>query len=339
MESVRQLPSGKWQGRFTGPDGKRYTAGTHDSRRKAQKAVALKLAEVTEKKNRQKASTETRFDTFAETWLYSRRPGEPDGYSPGGYYRQQKQLAILAKTFGDQHIEDITPAQVRTWWNGYSHAPCARRDIYGLVQQIMSVALDDELISRSPCRIKGASKAMSKPRPTFTETDITTLYFATENPQDRALLTILSGTAMRIGEAVALDWEDISFFDRKANVERHLTPWGMRSGTKTGEDESRVLALPSWLTDELETLYRASDGTGPIFRTWGSLVRRQRRADASQAPRESESLHDAPARHPPRQPDGLRSTARSHAEGHHGARRSQVNQGRDGLPAHGHPGG
>jgi integrase len=266
METARQLPSGKWQGRFTGPDGKRYTAGTHDSRRKAEKAVALKLAEVTERMNRQDASTETRFDTFAETWLYSRRPGEPDGYSPGGYYRQQKRLAILTKTFGDQHIEDITPAQVRVWWNGYSHAPCARRDIYGLMQQIMSVALDDELIVRSPCRIKGASKAMSKPRPTFTEADIARLYFATENAQDRVLLTLLSGTAMRIGEAVALDWEDISFFDRKANVERHLTPWGMRSGTKTGEDESRILALPTWLTDELENFYRASAGTGPIFR-------------------------------------------------------------------------
>lgn len=59
---------------------------------------------------------------------------------------------------------------------------------------------------------------MAKPRPTFTESDIGTLYFTTENPQDRALLTPLGGTVMRIGEAVTLDWEDISFFDRKAEV-------------------------------------------------------------------------------------------------------------------------
>lgn len=113
-------------------------------------AVALKLAEVTKKRSAQEVKTETRFDVFAETWLYLRRPGEPDDYSPSGYYKQQKRLAILIQTFGQQHVEDITAAQVRTWWNGYSHAPCARRDIYGLLKQIMAVALDDELISRSP---------------------------------------------------------------------------------------------------------------------------------------------------------------------------------------------
>ena len=66
METARQLPSGKWQGQFTGPDGKRYTAGTHDSRRKAKKSVALKLAEATKKRSEQEAMAETRFDEFAE---------------------------------------------------------------------------------------------------------------------------------------------------------------------------------------------------------------------------------------------------------------------------------
>lgn len=267
MEKPVQLPSGKWRQRFTGPDGKRHSA-TDTSARKAQKKAALALAEMIDNhgKKKEREQSLTRFDTFAETWLYSRRPGEPEGYSPGGYYKQQKRLAILIKTFGTMHIEDITPAEVREWWNGYSRYPCARRDIYGLMKQILAVALDDELISRTPCRIKGASKAMSKPRPTFTEADIAALYFATENARDRALLTLLSGTAVRIGEAVALDWEDISFFDRKASVERHLTPWGMQEGTKSHETGSRMLALPTWLTDELEGLYRASEDTGPIFR-------------------------------------------------------------------------
>jgi integrase len=267
MEKPTQLSSGNWRQRFTGPDGKRHST-TDTSARKVQKQAALELAEMVnnhgKKKERERGLT--RFDIFAETWLHMRRPGQPDGYSPGGYYKQQKRLAILIKTFGTMHIEEITPAEVREWWNDYSHAPCARRDIYGLMKQILAVALDDELISRSPCRIKDASKAMAKPRPTFTEADIAALYFATENARDRALLTLLSGTAARIGEAVALDWDDISFLDRKANVERHLTPWGMQEGTKSHETGSRLLALPTWLTDELEGLYRESEGTGPIFR-------------------------------------------------------------------------
>lgn len=267
MEKATQLPSGRWRQRFTGPDGKRHST-TDTSARKVQRKAALELAEMIashgEAKERERGLT--RFDLFAETWLHMRRPGQPDGYSPGGYYLQQKRLAIINKTFGDHYIEDITAAEVRDWWNGYSHAPCARRDIYGLMKQILAVALDDEIIVRTPCRIKGASKAMAKPRPTFTEADIANLYFRTESTRDGALLTLLSGTAMRIGEAVALDWEHISFFDRKAHVTRHLTPWGLQDGTKSHETGSRLLALPSWLTDELEALYRASDGAGPVFR-------------------------------------------------------------------------
>lgn len=267
MEKPTQLPSGKWRQRYTGPDGKRHST-TDTSARNVQRKAALELAEMVTNYGKAKELERglTRFDLFAETWLHMRRPGQPDGYSPGGYYRQQKRLAIIIQTFGDHYIEDITAAEVRDWWNGYSHAPCARRDIYGLMKQILAVALDDEIIVRTPCRIKGASKAMAKPRPTFTEVDIATLYFQTESIRDRALLTLLSGTAMRIGEAVALDWEDISFFDRKAKVHRHLTPWGMQEGTKSHAEGSRTLALPAWLTDELEGLYGASEATGPIFR-------------------------------------------------------------------------
>lgn len=134
------------------------------------------------------------------------------------------------------------------------------------MKKILAVALDDETIVRTPCRIKGASKAMSKPRPTFTEAAIATLYFQTESVRDRALLSLLSGAAMRIWEAVALDWEDISFFDRKAKVQRHLTAWGIQGGTKSHATGSRTLALPTWLTDELEALYGASEATGTVFR-------------------------------------------------------------------------
>jgi integrase len=71
---------------------------------------------------------------------------------------------------------------------------------------------------------------------------------------------------MRIGEAVALDWDDLSFWDRKANVMRHYTALGLREGTKTGRTETRTLALPTWVTDELEALLKESDGEGAVFK-------------------------------------------------------------------------
>lgn len=270
METARQLASGKWQGRFTGPDGKRRTAGTHKTKREAEKAAALKLAEVTRGETEAQKDRGTNFATFAERYIYSRRPGQSRAYAPSTYYKAQKKLAILNRTFGEHHLEDITPHRVRAWWDSYDHAPSARRDYYQLLKDIFNVAMDDELIVRNPCRVKDASADVSKRRPTFTESDVATLYFATDDPQMRAFLTLLSGTAMRVGEAVALDWENLSFLDRRADVVRHLTPHGMQDGTKTGTDETRSLALPTWVTDELETLYTlradAGEAEGPIFR-------------------------------------------------------------------------
>lgn len=265
MESARQLPSGKWQARYTGPDGKRYTAGTHDSRRKAEKAAAVALGAF-ETRKKKGLENKTLFATYAEAYVWTRRPGEPHGLAPTSYYKQQGRLAILNRTFGTLNVEDITPHQVRNWWNGYSKSPSARRDIYQLLKTVMTLAVDDELISRNPCRVKEAAKDVSKKRPTFTEADVAKLYAAADDTQTRALITLLAGTSMRIGEAVALDWDDVSFFDARADVMRHWTPKGMVPGTKTGEDDTRSLALPTWVTDELAKLFAESSGEWALFR-------------------------------------------------------------------------
>jgi hypothetical protein len=45
MEAPKQLPSGRWRQRLTGPDGKRHSVAD-TSERKVMKAAALKLAEL-----------------------------------------------------------------------------------------------------------------------------------------------------------------------------------------------------------------------------------------------------------------------------------------------------
>ncbi len=270
MEQPRQLKSGKWQGRVTGPDGKRYSAGVHASKRKAQNAQSELLAELKSRKDSPEETASTNFATYAEGYLWTRRPGEPDGLAPMSYYKYQGRLRILNQTFGHLNVEDITPVMVRNWWNSYSDAPSQRRDTYQLLRTVLELAVDDELITRNPCRVPKATKRVSKARPTFTEADIAALYFATEDIQNRALLTFLGGTGMRIGEAVAMDWNHVSFFDAKASVMRHWTPRGLQDGTKSGENDTRHLALPSWVMDELERLYslQAASGVaeGPIFK-------------------------------------------------------------------------
>ncbi|KTS91717.1 hypothetical protein NS183_02870 [Microbacterium testaceum] len=175
-------------------------------------------------------------------------------------------MALLNEHFGKKNVEDISIADVKRWWNARSAAPVHRSTQYVVLKMILDVAVDDELIVRNPCRIRGASAGSNKKRPTFTDADVQKVHAAAADPQMASLILILMGTALRIGELVALDWENIELLDGRLNVVQHLTPVGMARGTKTGEEETRVIALPAWVRQILEGLYASSNGQGAVFR-------------------------------------------------------------------------
>lgn len=266
MEKAVQLPSGRWRQRYTGPDGKRHSA-TDTSARKVQKKAALELAELVANhgKKTEEERTRTRFDIFAEEWLQTRRPGSPGGYAVSTYRKRLTHLADLNKTFGEYMVEDITPAQVRAWWNSRASTPSHRHTLYWFLSAIFEVAIDDELIHRNPCRVKDANQKPKRTRQTFTDAEQEKIHDAAEGEM-KALLLILMGTALRIGELLALDWSDIAFLDSKLRVTKHLTPFGIQPGTKAGAERTRSIALPSWVREVLEGLYKGSEGEGPIFR-------------------------------------------------------------------------
>lgn len=265
MENPRQLPSGKWQGRVTGPDGKRYSAGVHTSYRKAQQAQAMKLAEL-EAEEDDDPRSQTLFSNYAEQHLWSRRPGEINGYAPTSYYKRLHDLKELNKAFGHRYLEEIRPSEIRAWWIRKGNTPSRRQALYWFMNQIFEVAMTDELITMNPCRVRDASTSPTKKRPTFTDSDMEKVIAAAQDEQMRIMLLVLAGTALRIGELVALDWSDIAFFDSKLHVTKHWTPKGIAEGTKTGREKVRSIVMPAWVVKALESLYRVSDGDGAIFR-------------------------------------------------------------------------
>lgn len=267
MEKPRQLPSGNWQQRVTGPDGKRrpVTAATE---RKAQRAGALLLAELEAKHaaSQNLDATKTLFSTYGERHLWSRRPGQINGYAPSSYYKRNHDLKELNKAFGDRYLERIRPSEIRKWWDSKGDTQSRRQALYWFLHQIFEVAMTDELILMNPCRVKEASKNPNKKRPTFVDSDMEKVIGAATEEQMRMMLLVLAGTALRVGELVALDWSDIAFFDKKLHVTKHWTPQGIQPGTKTGPEKVRSIDMPAWVVEALETLYKGSDGDGPVFR-------------------------------------------------------------------------
>lgn len=265
MEKPKQLPSGSWRQRYTGPDGRRRST-TDTSARKVQKKAALELAELEKVFTGEKApeTATTQFDTFAEEWLHSRRPGTPDGYAVTSYPKRLNHLSALNEVFGDKAIERISSAEVRRWWNSLADTPSQRSSLYWLLHMILEVAIDDELIQRNPCRVKGASKKPTKKRPTFGDADMEKIHEAATDEM-KPLMLVLMGTGLRIGEMLALNWTDIEFLESNLDVTKHLTPFGVQPGTKTGPEHTRSIALPAWVQAALEGMYKEGSGDGPVF--------------------------------------------------------------------------
>lgn len=297
MEKPQKLSSGNYRQRYTGPDGKRHSA-TDTTARKVQQKAALELAEMVANHGKKaRKETRTRFDTFAEDWLQTRRPGSPGGYAVSSYRKRLAHLTELNQTFGTKCIEDVTPAEVRAWWNTRASTPSYRNTLYWLLHSIFEVAMDDELIQRNPVRVRGASEKTNRKRPTFTDRDVEKILDAAEGDM-KVMVTVLSWSALRIGELLALDWSDIEFLESRLDVTKHLTPHGIQPGTKTGADHTRSIDLAPWALAALEALYSDSDGQGPIFlnNRGGRLsvdgAERRFRTIRSKAGLETMHLHD-----------------------------------------------
>lgn len=109
--TVRKLASGRWQARYIGPDGERYTAPeTFETRSDAQDWLNLTRADIERNHWRDPDAGAVNFEKYALRWMEERGLAPTTVDRCGGLLR----LHILP-TFGGTDLDEITPPSVRTW--------------------------------------------------------------------------------------------------------------------------------------------------------------------------------------------------------------------------------
>ena len=228
---IQRLPSGRYRARYSDPEGRLTTNGeplrhsaTHtfdtiedaeawltDERRLVSAGewsppadrIAARLA---------KADAVT-FGPYAESWLRVRdlKPRTT------ALYRSLLDRLVLP-TFAGAPLDAITSSDVRDWYSGLgSKTPTQRSHAYALLRTILAQAERDELISRNPASIRGASSSRRvHPVRPLTLQELDDLVAAM--PKDRRVMTLLAAwCALRFGELTELRRKDI---DLKAGVIR-----------------------------------------------------------------------------------------------------------------------
>jgi integrase len=164
---VRQLPSGRWQARYPGPDGRdRAAPQTFASKGDADRWLSAAETDIARGKWVDPSAGETTVRDWSTIWLTNRpdlkiRTRELYDWLLGKHVLPQ---------IGDVAIGDLTPSLVRSWHAQIARigSPTPTRQAYSLLRAMLNTAVEDEVIHRNPCAIKGAGLSRAAERPIAT---------------------------------------------------------------------------------------------------------------------------------------------------------------------------
>lgn len=199
---VRRLPSGRYQARYRGPDGVDHPApNTFGTKTDAEKWLARIELEIHDDQWLDPDLGRVGFGEYAAAWIRERpglRPNTVQGY---GYVLARH----LQPFFGNRPVADIREAHVRRWHrqlldSGASTASVAKA--YRLMKAIINTAVDDGIVRRNPCRVRGAGQDRSPERPVLTVSEVVALAEAMPDKY-RALVFLAAFGSLRWGELAA----------------------------------------------------------------------------------------------------------------------------------------
>jgi integrase len=245
--TVRQLPSGRFQARYWAPDGSRRKAPeTFDSKTDAQTWLTLTKADIERNHWVDPDAGAVNFEAYAMKWIEER------GLAPTSdeLYRRLMRLHILP-TFGALNLDEITAPGVRTWRAERLAATGATTvaKSYRLLKAILETAVDDELIRRNPCRIRGAGSERAKERSTATVEQVDALADAI-GPRWRLMVYLGAYGPLRPEEQAALRRRDVTLDPlaiRVTGAAPELTTGRRVEGDTKSQAGVRVIYLPAFL--------------------------------------------------------------------------------------------
>ncbi|GAA1013861.1 tyrosine-type recombinase/integrase [Streptomyces thermogriseus] len=251
--AVRQYRSGRWTASYLGPSGERIRSGeTFATKKEAEIWLSQVEADLSRGDWRAPDAGAVNFRVYAEKWVEERELA----VRTEDLYRHLLRLHIFP-AFGGLDLDEITSPRVREWRAERLRTTGAKTTVakaYRLLKSILETAVDDELIQRNPCRIKGAGKESAAERRIATVAQVDALADAI-GIRWRLMVYLGAYGPMRPEELAGLRRRDVDVDNlvirvRVAEPERTN---GKRAPGPTKSDASaRVVVLPAFLRKEVQ---------------------------------------------------------------------------------------
>jgi integrase len=277
---IRKLPSGRFQARYLGPDGREHTAPDTF----ATKTDAAKTLDRIEGDLHRGGWTDPRraresLKSYAEQWI-EHRPGLKPRTAE--LYRALLRLHIEPR-LGKTALGELSPSQVRAWHAGLVAAgegSTTPAKAYRLLRAVCNTAVADELILRNPCQVRGAGQEHSPERQPPTTAEVSALADAIED-RYRLLILLAAWATLRWGEAAGLRRRDFDLLHGTVTIDEQLVQMdgGVLSlGKPKTAAGVRTIAIPPHLLPDVEAHLNAFVPSGPdawvFLGPQGAMLRR-----------------------------------------------------------------
>lgn len=202
--SIRKHRSGRWGADYTDPiTGRRITPGqSFATKAEADRWLSETRTDLDRGQALDVSGSKKTFEAYATTWLAGRTDLRPKTLSLYDYLLR----LYLLPPLGAVPIGKLDPATVRRWHSTVSagdQSDVTTAKAYRLLRQIMSAAVDDQLLRSNPCTLKGVASERSTERSTPTIEEALQLAAATKH-EYRLMVLLAAVVGLRRGECFAL---------------------------------------------------------------------------------------------------------------------------------------
>jgi integrase len=263
--SSRKLPSGRWQARYRVDNTCRAAPATCRTKRDAEAFLAATRADIERGTWLPPEQGRIPLRQYVDKWLEQRRAT----LHPRSQEQYETNLRLHIKpTLGDRDLSKISSSMVRQW-----HAELLAAEkpgastvatCYRLLHAIFATAVEDEMIPKNPCLLRGASTGRPAERPVATIAQVFAIADAI-GPNLRTMVLFATFTELRFGELRAIKRSRVDLLHKTVQVVeqyQELSSGQLLLGPPKTDAGRRTVAIPATLITYLEEHIATYSGQG-----------------------------------------------------------------------------
>ncbi|NUS44434.1 MAG: site-specific integrase [Mycobacteriaceae bacterium] len=255
--SVRQLQSGRYQARYTGPDGLLHKAPrTFETKKAAQQWLSTTEVQMFQGGWIDPKRSRITVTAYVERWIEQRPRLRPRTRE---LYRWLLHKHLEADGLGGTPLGKLTTTGIRHWRSARLEAGASELVVakaYRLLRAALNTAVnEDRILPANPCRVRGADQEDSPERPVLTVQQVFAIAEAMP-PRYRIVPLLTAFTSLRWGEVSALQRADIADDASVVRVSKAFSEvkgQGLVVGPPKSRAGRRVVAIPADLRQEVLT--------------------------------------------------------------------------------------